>query len=486
MPLSITLELNKTEWAVGEDPVLTLVLDWSEPAPQIVQAPKSGSGMPRFRLVDLASGNERMIRVPPAMPGIMSRLQLARGKPSRTFHMLSEFVKIETPGKYALSAIYEWDNGKQTAESAPLVVTVSGMGVRSMAINNPTYRFGSLAFVNPVADPADLMLADLVIEPEGGVRRIRPVAKVPVLTVPVVSCPPNQTPTMGQWVAWVEGETVKFVHVGDTLGPTAPGAYKIRGGASVVAPLMAGVNRSNLARGPGGAVLMRPDMGGGAELIVLVLDAEKDRVRATEVSRARMDRAPRWTGVLVRSDPSDRRLAFVTEVAGLVTVYDAPLAKQGETALRTTQVAQWKGDFVAAGATMSHDDVIRGCVLAWMGPPDERSLEVLSWSIAPGQQPMAEPMGALQWPHTTPIQDITLRLRSTGRPAVLLRSAQGIWHVIDGMGFDADVFEPFRETALPIDLAFLNDTEAVLVLAQISGGIVIKRLDGSDLPPKQR
>lgn len=482
--LSIAIQLTKTEFAVGEDPTMTLELLNTGATALVVPEPVKGSGMPCFRVINLSDGSERVVRPPQSFPGVRARIELEKGKVHRSFHKLGAFVPMTTPGRYSLTAIYEWD--EESAESAPVVVTVTGLGIRALTINNPSFRYGSVVFVNPVATPPDLMLGDLVLLPDGGVRGLRPVARVPLATTPALSAPANQTPTMGQWVAWMEAETFKAVHVGDTLGPSEAASLKVRGNVEIVSPMFAGPNTSNLTRGPGAAALLRADLLAGTELIIVTLDAEKNRARATEAARVRVDGTPRWMTSLVRSNAADRRLSYVVTGQGKVTIYDAPWPRPGETALRPTQVAQWDGDFVAAHANIDHNDVIRGCMLAWMGPPDERSLEVLSWSVGPDQKPAAEPMGALQWPHASPIESISVRVRTGGKPAVLLRSALGEWHVFDGAGFEGKVFEPFTRTLLPIELAFFADTEAVLVLAEFGGGLTVKRLDGSDLPPKQR
>lgn len=483
--ITIIIQLTKTEFALGEDPTLTLELLYTGQGSMILPEPVEGSGMPIFRVVDLASGAERIVRTPTAFPGVRARVQLDSGEPHKTFHKLSRFVTFNAPGKYAISAIYEWNDGKDRAESEPIVVTVTGLGVRNMAINNPSYRYGLLTFINPVPDPSDVMLADLVLEPEGGVRRMKPVAKASLLASPVASVPPNQSPTMGQWVAWIEGDSFKAIHVGDTLGPTSLALFKTMPGAQIIHPLFAAVNKSNLTRGAGAAVLLQRHPLQGAEIIVLDLKADNESAEAIEVARAAMPKPPAWTTSVFREDPSDKRLAFITTEQDKFIIHDAPWPEPGAAELQINKVAEWEGDFVAAGVNIDHNDVIHGCALAWMGPPDERTLEVMSWKVGADGAGVSEPLGALPWSHATPIQSIKIRVRTGGMPTILLRSALGEWHVFDA-AFQGKVFEPFTRTDLPIDIAFLSDEEAVLVIAQVGGGIIVKRLNGTDLPPKQR
>lgn len=483
--LTIIIQLTKTEFAVGEDPTLTLELLYTGSGSLIVSEPVAGSGMPMFRIVDLASGAERIVRTPTEFPGVRARVELESGTPHKSYHKLSRFVTFNSPGKYAISAIYQWNDGKDSAESEPIVITINGLGVRNMAINNPSFRHGLLTFINPASDPPDLMLADLVLEPGGGVRRIKPIAKASLLASPVSSVPSNQNPTMGQWVAWIEGDTIKAVHVGDTLGPTTLALFKVTSGSMVIGPIYAAVNKSNLTRGHGAAAILHKHPLKGAEIIAIDLKADKETAEAVEVARVGVPQSPAWIGSLYRIDPADKQLAFITTAPGRFMIHGAPWPKAGDSELKATKIAEWEGDFVAAGANIDHNDVIRGCALAWMGPPEERSLEVLSWKVGPDGASDSEPLGALPWPHANPIQTIKVRTRTNGSPTILLRSALGEWHVFDSK-FQGKVFEPFARTDLPIDVAFVSDTEAVLVIAQIGGGILVKRLSGADLPPVQR
>ncbi len=483
--ISIIIQLTKTEFAVGEDPTFTLELLYGGAGSIVVPEPVEGSGMPYFRVVDLANGAERIVKKPQSFPGAKARLELLAGEPHKSFHKLGDYIPLNAPGKYAISAIYEWNNGADRAESEPVTITITGLGVRNMGINNPSFRHGLLTFINPAADPPDLMLADLVLEPEGGVKRLKPIAKATMTAVPVASCPGNQSPTMGQWIAWIEGDTFKAVHVGDTLGPTSMALFKTIPGAQIVSPLFAAVNKSHTTRGGGAAVLLQRNPLKGASLIALDLSAGPEGAAVKESARLALDRAPDWIVSFVRSDPADKRLAFITAENGKFTISDAPWPKPGDATLRATKIAEWEGDFVTAAANIDHNDVIRGCALAWMGPPEERSLEVLSWKVGPDGAFESEPLGALPWPHANPIQSIKARVRTGGSPTILLRSALGEWHVFDAK-FQGKVFEPFTRTDLPIDIAFVADAEAVLVIAQIGGAIKVKRLTGADLPPNQR
>ena len=147
---------------------------------------------------------------------------------------------------------------------------------------------------------------------------------------------------------------------------------------------------------------------------------------------------------------------------------------------------EWPGVLVASGAAIGDGDLVRGATLIWMTDPEDgaKSLEVMTWTLASDGSAEDEPIGALDWPESVGIDACVVRVRRSGLPALLLRSPKDGWIAIDGLGHKGPLPIPYKDTTLPIDLAFFGEQEAVLIAAEYTGLITIKRLDGTGLPSR--
>jgi len=88
---------------------------------------------------------------------------------------------------------------------------------------------------------------------------------------------------------------------------------------------------------------------------------------------------------------------------------------------------------------------------------------------------------------TSPVQDAIVRVNSYGKAVVLFQNKGSQWNVWDSLnGKLKNISLPVSAVKNEIDMAFMNQKEAVLVYAESTGGISVKRLDGSDLPQPWR
>ena len=135
---------------------------------------------------------------------------------------------------------------------------------------------------------------------------------------------------------------------------------------------------------------------------------------------------------------------------------------------------------------MDTNDIIHGAALIWTGPKKERKLEVIGWAIDKAGNASEPYRDSILWASTAPIAEAKVRIRASGEPAALLRARDGNWSAYDGFNALVPVPPPYKETKLPIDLAFFGPQEVVLICADPIEGFAVKKLDGSDLPPVRR
>jgi len=485
MPLALSLKFTKTEYLLGENPPFTLTIE--NPGPELVEIPTTdlGSGMPAIRIVDLSTGADRIVRPEKVLPFSMETITLAVGQKKSVFYLLKDFAPLASPGRFMISAIYEWDKGLQKAESPAVQITIGQTAVHNLSIDNPTAPYAMAAFINSAAEKPDLIVGDVVLLPGGGFSFVRNVGKATMGVKPILGVHANKTPGNGRYLAFTHDSKLSFLHIDTTKGATVLGSIPLKPRSELIAPVFCGPNTEPGARGGGEALILTPDALGSFALKVVYIAPGNPPTASDGPSIAVPGRTPAWIANFFRADKA-KVVAFIRSVPGKATLHLGQWPREGKVNEPPTLALTWDGDFVAAGASIGADDIIRGCALVWMGPPGERSLEAMSFTIDEKLKAETEPLGALPWEIVTPIDTAIVRVRIKGKPAILLRSGKGDWTVFDGTGKQAPVPVPYTSTKLPIDLAFFGDNEAVLVLAEMTGSLAVKRLDGSDLPPENK
>lgn len=489
MSLTIALKIDRQEFLLGEDPILTIALANNTPDDIEFLEPEPGAEWPMFRLVGVHTGQEQLFGgKPPPGPRFRPRFADLEPRETKSFQRtLSSCAKIDSPGEYLLSAIIESGDPPRRIESEPIKFNVKSFVGRGLTINNPSNVCAELAFINDRGEASEIVLADVVLAVGGGISNLRRVAPAPEFARPVLSRPPNRAATIGRWIAWIEESSLCAVHSSDQLGPTSIARAKLPGpGAIITGPIFSASNIIPAVRARGEAAIICLEEGTIRwRFRSFELKAEGDKAALAPIADVPFPWGrPEWIQCLYRSDPDRKFVLFAVQDKGKTKVYVAPWPAKAAPQLDAALAAEWDARFVAAHAAVDVEDTIRGCVIGLMESPDEKTYEVLTWAADAKGAFADEPLGALPWPTLNPIESMQVRVRTEGVPAVLLRDLKGERHLFDGGGFAGPIAEPYRRTPLPIELAFMNDANAVLIVARIGGGFEVRTPAGGPLPPK--
>lgn len=484
MPLLISLKFEKTEFLLGENPVYTLTLENTGPGKLIIPSMDSGSGYPWIKVVTLATGAEKIYKPTAVPPFAFRKMALEVGAPKSAFFLLHDTATLTAPGQYLISAIYEWDKGQSRSESEPIKITVRQSALFSMAVDDPTMTITPAVYVNTAGEKAELVYGNLNLAPGADFTQVQVIGKCDVSAKPVLGRHINRKPGAGRYVGWIADGKFSFLHMDEMKGATTVGSIAAKPLSVLTSPIYCAPTDLK-SRGSGAALMLSPDPLGKTIMRVINL-TPLDPPGAVEGPSITSDSPmPQWAGNFFRKDKS-KLIVMVRAKAGKVTLHAGLWPEEGKSIDSPSEVATWDGTFVAAGATIDEKDVIRGSVLIWMGPKGEESLEVMQFNIGENFKTESEPLGALPWAMQTPIDKAIVRVRSYGTPAMLLRAGTGKWKIFDGLGFEGEVPVPYTSTDQPIDLGFIGDKQAVLILAEMTGKLGIKNLDGTPIPPIER
>lgn len=488
MSLEVQFSIEKRELLVGESPICQLELRNTGRAPLEIFQPVGGGGMPGFRVVAIQTGAERVFRGHVQPSGIPSTQIMEPNQLIRVPIPLLHDIGLLMPGEYLISVIYEFNNGNDQAESAPVKVKVHQLAVRNLFLDSVQGSTVYGVWTNPAADPADIVVSRFDLMPNGGVGVITPVGKGILQARPYISVPPNLGASFGNWIAWIKDNTIQFVHFDENLGVSPVGQLELPSSdGDIVPPLFVQANAQWGVRAAGDVLVW---MGGhgpeGSALQRFHLVPMEEKVVAKPGIKINLrGGSPKWAMHHTRSNGT-RLITYLEASKRQVTLFSLPVPKQDEAGagIKVQKLGEWMGDLLAAGATIGLDDVIRGAMLMWTGPEDKQKLEVVGWSIDPNGRVREHHRSTIPWASTVRVGAAKVRVRESGDPAVLLRPLEVEWFVYDGYGKLVPVPAPYKETTLEIDIAFMGGSEVVAICAEAVGGISIKRLDGTDLPRK--
>lgn len=484
MALDVKLTVEKTEFLFQESP--RCLLDLTNTGKDTIQIsnPVSSLTMPVFKLVDGRTGEESVFQKKPSEWEEDIREPLPPGKSlERGFFLLDE-IKIAAPGSYRLSVLYEYDAGKK-AESAPVKLNVLPVTPKNLSLigNGP---WGSIAvqygaWVNLAADPPQIMRTHFEALPGGGVRASHAIAKAELESRPVLSAPPNRSTAKSHWVGWLDENYLRFAHFDENMGPSPVGKFELpKLELEIISPLHSDPVTDTRVRPNAAALIWMGDPDGTRSGLQVVELAPN---KATAGGTVNLPGArPGWMASFERSNVAP--LVLYTQAAGERVVLSSVLWPAKEKSSPPTKLLEWKGKFVAAGATIDAADAILGAVLLWSSAGD--ALELVSWSwdakgsFAEGEKQKVE------WEYGKKLDSAFVRVNSQGAPVAALRDEEGKWSVFTGEEKPLPLPGAYAQTKLPFDISFLGGTEPVLIGGRNQMGFEMIKLDGSPLPAKRR
>lgn len=485
MALEVKLSIEKTEFLFQESPrcLLTLTNDGRETIQ--ISNPATSLTMPIFRLTDTRTGEDVVFQKKPSEWEEDIREGLPPGKTlERGFFLLDE-IKITAPGTYRLAAVYEYDAGKKT-ESAPVKFTILPATPKNLfLIGNGAWGSNPVlygAWVNLASDPPQIVRTLFEALPGGGVRASHSVAKAEAEDRPVLSAPPNRSVAKSHWIAWLDGNFLKFVHFDENMGPSPVGKFELpKLEMEIVGALHSDPVTDTRVRPNGAALIWMGDADGTRSgLQVVELTPNKGTAGGTvNLPGAR----PSWIASFERS--TSVPLALLAQSTGGKVVFSSvPWPDKEKGGALPTKLGEWKGKFAGAGATIDPSDAVLGAVL--LSENGGEGLELVSWSLDAKGVFAEKGRQKIEWEYGKKLDRAFVRVNSKGVPAAVLRDGEGKWSIFTGEGKPAPLPGVYAQTKLPFDVAFMGGTEPVLIGARAQMGFEMIKLDGSPLPAKRR
>lgn len=487
MALDVKLTVEKTEFLFQESPRCLLTLANNGREAVKIANPVTSLTMPVLKLMDIRTGEETLFQKKPSEWETDPQENLPPGKSLERGFMLLDEIKIAAPGPYQLSVLYEYDSGKRT-ESAPVKLNVLPATPKNLQLvnNGPggsiAVVFG--AWVNLAADPPQIVRTQFDALPGGGIRASHTITKAEVNSRPVLSAPPNRSAIKSHWVGWLEENFLRFAHFDENLGASPAGKFELpKMDLEIVAPLSSDPATDTRVR-PNGAALIWMGDADGTRSGLQVVELTPNKASAGGTVNLPGSR-PRWMASFERSN--GMKIALYAQTSGdKVVLFSVSWPDKEKGGALPQKLAEWKGKFVAAGATIDASDAIQGAVLLWTGEGANQQLELIGWSLD-GRGTFAEKeKQKIEWEYARKIDLAFVRVNSQGAPLAVLRDGDGNWSVFEGEGRPNPLPGAYAQTKFPLDVVFMGGTEPLLVGGRAQMGLEMVKMDGSPLPAKRR
>ncbi len=486
MGLNVDFIIDQPEILIGERPSCTLTLKNIGTGPLEVVHPESAGEMLGYRVMELFRGDETFTTGETADEDIVPMITIDSGKNFQVRLSLPESVNLQTPGEYAISAVFLYNDGRDRAESEIARLRVRQLSVYNLYIASMQSSEVDAVFVNPASKPSEIVLAQFRVEAEGGLERLKSLGKVESIPKPIMSLAANGQWAPAYWIAWAENSRLQFIYfdqesdIATTASFQAPDSF-----AEIIAPLY--IEDSGEAEaGCRGAALLLLDGSTPNSWSLRVMNLSPSNSGISGQLEAMYEittERPRWIKNYTLSDGT-RFVTFISYTGNKLGLYLSPCPDSSTQAIELHNLFSWDDEFIASGTTLGFADEIFGATLVWSGVPDNRTLELIIWKFDFKEKTHEQYRQILPWSGMTPIGSATVRVRPDGIPAVLLRSTEHNWSVWDGLDEKIKPLPaPYTNTKSSIDLAFLNQSEVVLICTEAIGGFSVKQMDGSDLPP---
>ncbi len=484
MTLDVQFTAPRTDLIFQENPICRLVLTNNGPSPVEVLHPMFNPHMPVMRVMNTHTGVEVLQQGQAPMTG--SRYQpLPPGqKLEYAFPLLSK-VTLPLPGEYEVSAVFPPGPGKRGVESNTVRFQVQPVTPKNLSLVSVAGGWSGVQYgvcINVTSDPPEILRYAFSLGTEDGVDDVQRVVGSTLRTMPVASVPTNQTVSHSHWIAWKDKEEIFFTHTDAAQGPLPSQKVKVPAGleAEIVAPIHIDSLSSGQLRPTGAMLLWMSDPGGSQTSrfqVVVISPVEKATPGAYSIVP---ESRPLWMTSHVQSGG----LRFVTYVGSTATgiSLNAILWPEPSAGDDTAQkLIEWENvHFLAAGAVMNREDAVHGAILVLPTEVGNPKLEILSWALDKERHFTEQARHEVPWKDGVPVTEALVRVSPDGTPAALVRDDENRWFVYwQGNVFPAPGL--LGTTRLPLDLAFLNQSEPVFIAASAQGGFQVLELSGQPL-----
>jgi len=393
---------------------------------------------------------------------------------------------LSIPGEYEISAIIPYDQGKSRAESNTVRIKIApstpkGLDMAYVQGGWATLLYGTC--VNVTSDPPEILRYGFGVMPSGGVMDASIVCKGGLRIAPVIAAPHHGTVAHNHWIGWIDKEAFWFTHFDPYQGALAPRKWD-HGGveAQIVAPLLNGASDTT-DRPAGSAMIWVGDPtanASGFQIVQLAAPGE-----ATPGGRATITGLkPSWMMNHFRRNGS-RVVSYAQPSPSGFALFALPWPDQALASNPLKKLAEYKSQFVAGSALIGRDDTIMGASLILTVGTGSRKLEMLRWTLDVKNNYAEKERQEVPWQYSTPLTKSIVKVSPGGLGAALLADNLGKWSVFSN-GKLIELPADLANTKMPIDLAFLNEVQPVLIVGQELRGFKIVQLSGQPLPKDPR
>jgi hypothetical protein len=444
------------------------------------------ASFPIMYVCDKNTGQENTYRGRPS-PHIKSApMMLAPGeKIEDQFSLLSKIPNL-LPGEYEISIGWEFNKTETARSNTVQIKILPSTPARLNLVNLIGGQSGNKlgAWIDLANDPHQLLYGGFDLNIGGGTSILKNIISCKELVRPVFSAPVNQAPLQSKKIAWTSEKGLNYAYIDEDSTKIKPKSIKLPGtDAEIVGPLYS-INALEPGALQDSVALIYTGLSSAAQfqLQTIRLSAKKANV----IGQVNLPGPkPLWIANHARTEQK-LLITYLQADGHTLTLHSAPWPGITSEFSRPTRLAEFKGRFLAADATLVGNGVIYGGILMWKHLEDGTSkLVLLPWTLDENNNFKIQPEHAIDWEPADLIQKSIMRVSDEGRPVALFTDAEETWHIYDGKGKVFPMPAPYQKTKQLIEIGFINGiSDPLLICGTIHNGFKIIQLDGSPIPPR--
>jgi len=412
---------------------------------------------PKFRILDVATGAEHLVRSRPGSGVGFSDFDL--GPTKRVvlpFGWRALFPDLP-PGEYEVSARVPWQQDSRWAESSPVRIRIRPAAPRNLTIAKGRGPVLHAAWINAASDPPEVVWSRFGAIAGGGIVQHRRLGAAGHRTAPVPSLTADLRSTRVEWVAWIDGPSLRCEPILPKRTPTSVPRFALgRADSRILAPV-----HSAPMDGPDAypravvSILAGTESQEGWHVDSIEFALEETRLQSRIEGEGP---TPVWAHPFVATDGAQTLALLQQKEAGAdLTLWRGLHGPPRE----APPSARWMGRLLAATATQVERDAISGSMLLW---ESRARLVVGRWSVDPKKGLSVLDPVELEWPFGEPALT-RIQAGPNGGFAALLLSDEGNATLFRGThGRPVDANAILR--GFPFELVFLAGEEPALLLAE--------------------
>ena len=297
---------------------------------------------------------------------------------------------------------------------------------------------------------------------------------------PVISTPAVGKVLGSQWIAWIEGRKLFYIHVDDDLGVSTKKSYPVSNdNTEIVSPIYSD-EIVNTAIRPNGHVVLLGESSDKKSFTLQSLTINEKNISSSGKINLN-GKKPLWIKNHVSSDQTMKIFYLQRDGKKLILHANELLGdKISNNKFVNLNIRLTK--FLAANSIINSENMIYGAsLLLGENKSVDEKLLLVAWSFSAGYFNLD--YKSLDWSMNKKIQSANISIDDKGRPATLIKDEDGHWYVVDKFGHINQLPKIVEEHNQPMQLVFKDgDSDIFLLTAKSQHGFEILQQDGSPLP----